>query len=274
MPELPEVETICEGLRKDNEINPSILQRQIINAVIYWPRSIQTPAIEEFISKVSGQTVRKIHRRGKFILINLDNHVLAIHLRMSGDLIYKYKDEGHTTHERVEFVFLDGDRLVFKDTRKFGRIWLVNDEKEVTGNLGPEPFDNNLTDQIFFQMLHNSNRKIKPLLLDQNFISGLGNIYSDESLFLAGIHPLKKANEIDLAKARLLLGSIRNVLHDGIKHHGSSIDWAYRGGDFQNYFRVYHRTDLPCVICATNIVRCIVGQRSTHFCPNCQNLSD
>jgi formamidopyrimidine-DNA glycosylase len=270
MPELPEVETICNGLRLGGFGQPSILGRTIHSANVFWPKSIQTPKLDEFHGMLSGQRIREISRRGKFILIHLDKYVLIIHLRMSGDLQVRMDGDALETHDRVEFVFAEGGRLVFNDTRKFGRIWLVGDESQVTGSLGPEPFDENLTGEQLFSMLQGSSRQIKPLLLDQEFLAGLGNIYSDEALFLAKIHPLRIARMVDAREATRLLETIRQVLNEGILHHGASIDWVYRGGDFQNYFRVYRRTGKPCVVCQVPIERIIVGQRSTHFCPKCQ----
>jgi formamidopyrimidine-DNA glycosylase len=117
-------------------------------------------------------------------------------------------------------------------------------------------------------------RQIKPLLLDQSFLAGLGNIYADESLNLARIHPLQRADRLTKAEARRLLASIRSVLAEGIRRNGASIDWVYRGGDFQNHFRVYQRTGQPCPRCGTPVERIVVGQRGTHFCPHCQTLDD
>jgi len=270
VPELPEVETICNGLRLGGFGQPSILGRTIREASVFWPKSIATPSLDEFLGLLPGQKIGDINRRGKFVLIELDRHVLIVHLRMSGDLQVRQEGDARATHDRVEFVFSEGDRLVFNDTRKFGRVWLVEDVNQVTGSLGPEPFDGNLTGEMFFSMLQGSSRQVKPLLLDQGFLAGLGNIYSDEALFLAKIHPLRVARMVNALDAARLLETIRQVLQEGIHHHGASIDWVYRGGDFQNYFRVYQRTGQPCIVCQAPIQRIIVGQRSTHFCPNCQ----
>jgi formamidopyrimidine-DNA glycosylase len=140
----------------------------------------------------------------------------------------------------------------------------------VVGNLGPEPLDDGLTAESLYSRLHATHRKLKPLLLDQTFLAGLGNIYVDEALNLAKLHPLTPANRLSMEQAGRLIESIRTVLRDGIARNGASIDWVYRGGDFQNYFRVYQRTGEPCPECGTPIARIIVGQRGTHFCPHCQ----
>jgi formamidopyrimidine-DNA glycosylase len=203
---------------------------------------------------------------------------------MSGDLFVRAPDTPFATHDRL---VLDlGDlpvrgieeqaqpvRLVFNDPRKFGRAWLTNDPEEMFENLGPEPLDPNLTEFDFFQRLHKSRRQIKPLLMDQAFLAGMGNIYTDEALFLAKLNPVASADGLTLAQSSLLLRCIRQVLQDGIAQQGASIDWVYRGGDFQNYFRVYRRTGEPCPECGTEIHRTVVGQRSTHFCPQCQALT-
>ena len=270
MPELPEVETICRGLRDGLVDQPSILGKQFAETHVYWPRTIQAPTVEEFISRIQDQKIRDISRRGKFILLHTSRETLIIHLRMSGDLFYRADNAPAASHDRVVFKFLDGGYLVFNDTRKFGRIWLVDDVNTILGELGPEPFDPALTGQVFYSMLQARSTQIKKLLLEQSFLAGIGNIYADESLFLSQIHPLTNSNHIGVDSAEVLLASIRTVLQEGIRHHGASIDWVYKGGDFQNYFRVYKRTGLPCRNCGSLIKRILISQRSTHFCPNCQ----
>ena len=163
-----------------------------------------------------------------------------------------------------------GVRLVFSDPRKFGRVWLVDDPQAVLGRLGPEPFDPHLTAEEFHRRLQQRHRQIKPLLMDQAFLAGLGNIYTDEALHMARIHPLLLSDQITLAESALLIESIRIVLKEGVFRNGASIDWVYRGGDFQNHFRVYQRTGEPCPVCGTPIARMVVGQRGTHYCPHCQ----
>jgi len=270
VPELPEVETICIGLRNGIPEQPSIIGNQISEAHVLWNRTIKEPTVEKFVSKIQGQEIIEISRRGKFIVMRLSHDFLIIHLRMSGDLFYRRNFESPATHDRVIFKFKDDGYLVFNDTRKFGRIWLVVDDNEVLGGLGLEPFDPSLSGLELYKMLQRRSTQIKKLLLEQSFLAGIGNIYADEALHLARLHPLTLSNQIDIDSAEVLLRSIRSVLQDGIRHHGASIDWVYKGGDFQNYFKVYKRTGLPCRQCSTLIERIAVGQRSTHFCPNCQ----
>ena len=159
---------------------------------------------------------------------------------------------------------------VFNDTRKFGRVWLTANPEEVLGKLGPEPFGRDFTPEWLHTALHSKHRQLKPLLLDQTFLAGLGNIYTDEALHLAKLHPLAASDSITAKQAEALHEAIRKVLKEGIRRNGASIDWVYRGGEFQNYFRVYDREGKPCPVCGTKIQRIIVGQRSTHFCPKCQ----
>jgi formamidopyrimidine-DNA glycosylase len=173
-------------------------------------------------------------------------------------------------HTRMILYFNNQSRLVFNDPRKFGRVWLVDHPDQVTGSLGPEPLDANLTGEEFHTRLLHVRRQIKPLLLDQHFLAGVGNIYSDEALHLAKIHPLRGSNTLTVDESGKLLAAIRQVLTKGIEQNGASIDWVYRGGDFQNHFRVYGRTGEPCPVCDTIIQHLRVGQRSTHFCPVCQ----
>lgn len=270
MPELPEVESIRNRLRIGTENQPSLLSKLFLGVEILWLRSIAVPSAQEFQSQVVGQTILELNRRGKYLIFHLSDSYLLIHLRMSGDIQILIKDVPTGRHDRVIFHLNDGLRLVFSDARKFGRIWLVPHPEEVIGNLGPEPFSSELTDEIFYKRLTTLRRQIKPLLLDQTFLAGLGNIYSDEALHLACIHPLCPSDQINPDQSRRLLASIREVLSEGIRRQGASIDWVYRGGDFQNYFRVYKRTGQPCQVCGTPIARVIIGQRSTHFCPGCQ----
>ena len=271
MPELPEVETIANGLRQGGFGSPSILNQRILEARLFWDRTLAIPSPKEFYTRVAGQTITAVNRRGKFLLLTLNQDSLIFHLRMSGDLIVETAEAIIPPHHRLVLRLQNEYRLGFNDTRKFGRVWLVNDPIQVVSGLGPEPFDPGLTPNIFYASLLRCRRQIKPLLLDQSFLAGMGNIYTDEALFLARLHPLTSSQDLSYPQAEGLLASIRQVLQEGILHHGASIDWVYRGGDFQNHFRVYQRTGQPCPVCGTPILRILVGQRGTHFCPNCQN---
>ena len=270
MPELPEVETIARMLRLGGREQPALVGRRILGANLLWERTLAEPSSAEFVPRLTGQVIEDIGRRGKFLYFRLTRDWLLYHLRMSGDLLVRPARTPRETHDRLVLELDDDIQLVFNDARKFGRVWLVDEVDRVVGSLGPEPLEEGLTAESLFSRLHATHRQIKPLLLDQTFLAGLGNIYVDEALNLAKLHPLTPANRLTMEQAGRLLESIRTVLRDGIARNGASIDWVYRGGDFQNYFRVYQRTGEPCPECGTPIARIVVGQRGTHFCPQCQ----
>ncbi|MGE5223970.1 MAG: bifunctional DNA-formamidopyrimidine glycosylase/DNA-(apurinic or apyrimidinic site) lyase [Omnitrophica WOR_2 bacterium] len=274
MPELPEVETISRYLRQGTPESPSILHHTIAGVELLWQRTLVTPGFSEFQKRIQGQAVEAVSRRGKFLVIPLSQDTLIFHLRMSGDIQVLPESTPVAPHDRLMLHLDGGLRLSFNDTRKFGRAWLVSDPETVFARLGPEPFDPDFTPEALYQQLQKRKRQLKPLLLDQTFIAGLGNIYADEALHSARIHPLTLSQSLGPVEAERLWGSIRQVLEEGIRRNGATIDWVYRGGDFQNYFRVYQRTGKACPNCGTPIERIIVGQRSTHYCPHCQKLQN
>ena len=274
MPELPEVETIKNLLRQGKGESPSLLGMEVASARLLWDRTLAQPSPREFTRRIISQRVDEIERRGKFLHFRLSHDSLLIHLRMSGDLLVLPVNSPEGAYDRLVLNMTAGVRLVFSDPRKFGRVWLVDDPQAILGALGPEPFDPQLTNEEFHHRLKQHHRQIKPLLMDQAFLAGLGNIYTDEALHLSRIHPLRPSDQITPAESAQLLESIRIVLKEGIFRNGASIDWVYKGGDFQNHFRVYQRTGEPCPVCGTPIARIVVGQRGTHFCPHCQALSN
>lgn len=275
MPELPEVETIARKLR------PHLLGKTIKDAELRWARTLALPSPRKFKELIKGQEIKEVMRRAKFFILSLSDFSLLIHLRMSGDLFLKEGKIEPEKHDRLILTLTSplpeeegsGVRaLVFNDTRKFGRVWLTANPEEVLGKLGPEPLSRDFTPQWLYTRLHRKHRQLKPLLLDQTFLAGLGNIYTDEALHLAKLHPLAVSDFATVKQAEELHQAIRKVLKEGIRRNGASIDWVYRGGEFQNYFRVYDREGKPCYVCGTKIQRILVGQRSTHFCPKCQKL--
>jgi len=272
MPELPEVETIRRGLISGSDGVPSLVHQRITSVDLFWPKTVASPDPLQFIQGLQQREIVSLSRRGKFLLINLDHGTLIFHLRMSGDLRMQPAGEPTQKHDRLQLNFNSGWKLVFNDTRKFGRAWLTEDPQKVLSGIGSEPLDPDLTPDKFHAMLQVRSRQIKPLLMDQRFLAGLGNIYTDEALFSAGIHPLRRSDTLTQPEAERLLAAIHEVLQQGILAKGASIDWVYRGGDFQNHFQVYKRTGSPCPRCGTPIQRIVVGQRSTHFCPVCQPL--
>lgn len=287
MPELPEVETIVRALKNGGRDGSPILGQVVREVCLLWERTLAIPDPITFSSRLVGQQVVDVSRRGKFILIIFDQDTLLLHLRMSGDIRVEpdFVRDGQDeipllSHDRLIIGFqpagsymqdhAHGLRMVFNDTRKFGRVWLVSDPSQVLGNLGPEPLADDFNPDHLYKMLHAVKRTIKPLLMEQTFLAGLGNIYTDEALFLSGIHPLRVSESLSVEETKRLWSSIRDVLSEGILRNGASIDWVYRGGDFQNTFKVYQRTGKPCLQCGTEINRIVIGQRSTHYCPICQ----
>jgi formamidopyrimidine-DNA glycosylase len=269
MPELPEVESIARRLK------PHLVGKTIQDAQLLWPRTLALPSPRTFRASIRGQEIRNVTRRAKYFILQLSDFNLLIHLRMSGDLLIK---EGKIKPEKHDRLILKleahgeaSTHLVFNDTRKFGRVWLTANPQEVLGNLGPEPLSRQFTTRWLHNALHGRHRLLKPLLLDQTFVAGIGNIYADESLHLAKLHPLSPSDSVTADQARALREAICQVLKEGIRRNGASFDWVYRGGEY--HFRVYDRTGQPCPVCGTPIERMIVGQRSTHFCPQCQALS-
>jgi formamidopyrimidine-DNA glycosylase len=264
MPELPEVETIVRQLRA-----PCIGQR-IERVTLKWKRHVATPSAAQFARRIQGQHIQHLSRRAKYLVFGLTHDYLLIHLKMSGDLKVVPSTTPPDKHAHTIFHFDNGTELRFSDIRKFGRVYLVTDLEAVTESLGPEPLTDSFTAKTLGQLLSKRHRQMKPLLLDQTVLAGLGNIYVDESLHRAKIHPLRSSDSLTRNEVKALWRSIRHTLTVAIENHGSSIDWMYRGGEHQNHLRAYGRTGQPCPVCRTRIQRILVGQRSTHFCPRCQ----
>jgi formamidopyrimidine-DNA glycosylase len=264
MPELPEVETIARTLR------PALVGKTILSADLRWTRTLDAPSPAMFKKHIKGQRIESISRRAKFLDLQLSDSHLLIHLRMSGDLLVVLGGYQPAKHDRLIAKLSEDTSLIFSDPRKFGRIWLVDNPAKIFKNLGPEPLSEAFTPDWLYSALLLHRRQLKPLLLDQAFLAGLGNIYTDEALHLAKLHPLSLSDSVTRKQAKDLWMAIREVLEEGIRRNGASIDWVYRGGDFQNHFRVYGRTGESCPVCKTTIERITVGQRGTHFCPRCQ----
>lgn len=283
MPELPEVETITRALRSGGRNGEAVVGQKIESATLLWEKTLATPSPGEFAQRITGKTIQDVGRRGKLIVFDLQTETLLIHLRMSGDIRVEPapNETGsqpipYLPHDRLVVQFTSSPagklRMAFNDPRKFGRVWLVKTPEEITSLLGPEPLSDQFTTDVLYHKLQQARRQIKPLLMDQTFLAGLGNIYTDEALYQARIHPLRSANGITFAETAELWSAIRNVLAEGIRRNGASIDWMYRGGDFQTTFQVYQRAGQSCMRCGTKIERILVSQRGTHFCPHCQRF--
>ncbi|MBQ6341664.1 MAG: bifunctional DNA-formamidopyrimidine glycosylase/DNA-(apurinic or apyrimidinic site) lyase [Anaerolineaceae bacterium] len=272
MPELPEVETIVRSLRNGGMTGEPILNRQINSVDCFNAKTLVFDGTcEECTQVLSGRRILSVERRAKYIHIRTEKPSILIHLRMSGDLRCEPEsEEPYRPHDRLVFHFSDEMRLVFNDVRKFGRVWVTDDPNSVLKDLGIEPLGPDLTTGWLRERLAGRHRVIKAILLDQSIIAGIGNIYADESLFDAGIRPTRSAESLKAEECEKLCFSIRKTLEHAIEQNGSSFDWAYKGGHFQNEFRVYQRKGEPCPVCGTPIERVVVGQRGTHFCPKCQ----
>ena len=264
MPELPEVETVIRGLRGP------LVGRTFTGVIVTWPNTVKTP-ISELQTRLPGQRIEAISRRGKYLQFHLSGgDTLLLHLKMSGDLLVEPATEPRHPHVRTVFGLDNQHELRFKDPRKFGRVYLVADPGQVVGKLGPEPLADEFSLADFKALFQRRKGRLKPLLLNQEFIAGIGNIYADESCFLAKIDPRRRVETLADAELAQLYQAIRQVLTAGILHNGASLDQVYRGGEFQDHFQVYGRTGEPCYHCGSSIVRIVLGGRSTHFCSECQ----
>ena len=279
MPELPEVETIVRKLRNGEPVErglpayPSPIGHVVTRAWMDWPRAAY-PSADAIVQDLPGHRIQAISRRGKYIVFAVGQGAAAscllIHLKMSGRLDVLKADTPRSKHTHFVFTLDNGYELRFSDARKFGRVYLASDPTEVTGALGPEPLDAVFTLRVFRKLMEIRSGALKPLLLDQTFIAGVGNIYADEALWRAKLHPLRRAGSLSPAEVAALYRGIRAALTDGIRHEGAAIDWVYPEGNYQDHLRVYGRKGEPCRRCHAIIRRIVVGQRSTHFCPRCQ----
>jgi formamidopyrimidine-DNA glycosylase len=274
MPELPEVQTLVNDLNAAGLVGVSFT-----GARVSWPRSIAMPAMREFKHRIRLKRIGAIRRRGKFIVIDLspEGHLL-IHLRMSGRLHLVPHKTAPSAHEHVVLALDNALELRFHDTRKFGRVYLVRDPATVLEPLGAEPLEPSFSTRLLKDALASRKRLLKPLLLDQTVIAGLGNIYVDESLWEAKLHPCRGSHTLSDTEIRALRRAIPRVLKRGLKNLGTSLGTgkanfysiARHTGRNQDKLKVFRRTGTPCPRCRRPIARIVVGQRSTHICPKCQ----
>ena len=276
MPELPEVET---SLR---DLEPLLRNRTIVAAAVNWPRTLAAPHADEFGVRIVGQRFTTFARRGKYMLFGMEQgDSLIVHLRMTGRLSVEAGDAVPDAHTHVVLTLDDGRVLQFRDPRKFGRMWLVADVAPVLGRLGPEVWDRSFSVAALAKTLAGRKAPIKALLLDQRIAAGIGNIYADEVLFAARVHPARPAGSLRPAEVKRLHAAIRSLLARAVAQGGSSLGGAstnYRrpvgaegtAGAFQEEHQVFRRTGQPCPRCGAPIERMVIAQRSTHFCPHCQ----
>jgi formamidopyrimidine-DNA glycosylase len=272
MPELPEVETI------KNELMPHVIGRQVAGVTLGWEGIVKKPPLAEFCARLTGQVITGLRRRGKYLIFSLESsQALIIHLKMTGSLLINHASDEPAKHIRAVLHLDNGGELRFRDPRKFGAMWLVEDAESVVGKLGPEPLSENFTAQALAERLAKRKAPIKPLLLDQNFIAGIGNMYADESLYDAGIHPLRPAASLSQQEIARLHKAIQEVLWAAISNKGASVENYFRpGGELGTAhfeFRVAHGLGGKfCPRCGTPIERIVVRNRGTYFCPRCQPL--
>lgn len=275
MPELPEVETIKRTLES------LVIGKEIQNVSVFWPKIVKQPEeVNQFKDALKGQSFLEMGRRGKFLIFYTDDYALVSHLRMEGKYGLFSSTDPIEKHTHVIFHFTDGTELRYKDVRKFGTMHLFAKGTEFDGlplsHLGPEPFSKEFTLEFLKEKLSSSNRKIKPFLLDQTVVVGLGNIYVDESLFRSGIHPERLASSLTKQEITALHQEIIATLNEAVEKGGSTIRSYVNSqgqiGMFQLELFVYGRKAEPCQKCGTELHKIIVGGRGTHFCPECQKI--
>jgi formamidopyrimidine-DNA glycosylase len=281
MPELPEVETIAR------ELEPLVRGAMIAEAWLDWPRAVRHPDPAAFVERLRGRRILGVGRRAKWLLIDLDaDAVLVIQVKMTGQLFVLPGDAARDAHVHFALRLTDGRELRLRDVRKFARIGLYR--RDAAGSVvgadpaaalfaghGPEPLEPAFTLSAFRHRLRARRGRLKSLLLDQAFIAGVGNIYADEALWRARLHPLRSATSLRPADERRLYGAVRGVLFEAIERRGSSIDdYTAPGGDgeMQEHLEVYQRTGLPCARCGRPIRRLVLAARGTHLCSWCQRL--
>jgi formamidopyrimidine-DNA glycosylase len=276
MPELPEVQTIVDDL-----VQAGLIGRTIAGCRVTRARTVVGEPVKDFCRRIAGRRVAAVGRRGKFIRCDFSGGLcLLIHLRMTGRLVLAHVAAPVGLHEHVRLRLDDGRELRFHDPRKFGRMWLTDDPGAVLYRLGPEPLSKAFTARVLAERLAGRQRAVKPLLLDQTFLAGLGNIYVDEALWQARLHPLQTAGSLSMGQVLGLHRAVRRVLRQGLANGGTSLgrgqgnfSATIRGnGENRRALNVFRRTGQRCPRCGTTIQRLVVGQRGTHICPQCQQM--
>jgi formamidopyrimidine-DNA glycosylase len=267
LPELPEVETI------KNELAPHLTGRTFTEVELYDRKLLLKPEPDIFVTGLVGRKLHAIERRGKYLLFHLSNgKVLLMHLRMAGSLLLN--PETIERYVRAKFGFDDGSRLFFIDRRRLGVVSLIDECESGLSKMGPEPLSSEFTPEKLAQLIKGRQAPVKAVLLDQSVIAGIGNMYADEALFQAGIHPLRIAGDLSIAEVNKLHDAIVKTLKSAIGRKGASVDTYFRpGGEMgtAHYeFKVAHRRGDTCRICGAPIQRIVVGNRGTYYCSYCQ----
>ncbi len=276
MPELPEVETVARDLGR------LITGATIVGARVFWPKTVRTHTPEGFAEAIAGHQIVGVGRRAKLVVLELSadatrsgDATLTIHLKMTGQLFVVPAGSQPDPYVRLVLELADGREIHFRDIRKFGRFGLYDAAGQPFQALGPEPLDESFTLKAFRRLIRRRTARLKPLLTDQAFLAGVGNIYADEALWAARLHPLRSASSMRTADERRLYLELRRVLAEAIERRGSSIDdyTAPEGdGSMQEQLQVYQRAGEACPRCGRPIRRIVIGARSTHFCSWCQRL--
>ena len=272
MPELPEVETVVRFIRP-NIVGKTI---QTVTPQNNYDKVLETHTPCQFNKLIAGDSIIAVKRRGKYIVFNLDNGYLLIHLRMTGRLLLKLSKDDKPKHLTAIIHFKDKSSLYFKDYRKFGRLYYYETLDYINNKLGVEPLSKNFTENWLYIKLQKSKRQLKPLLLDQGFIAGLGNIYVDEALWFAKLHPQQIGSTVSRKKSNVLHGAIQRLLQTAINNQGTTIINFYFGegkkSNFREQLQVFGRQDKNCLRCNSVIKKIRVAQRGTHICPRCQHV--
>lgn len=266
MPELPEVQTVV------NHIKDDLVGEKIKSIIPLWAKVLHNFTPNDVVQKLERKIVVDVYRRAKFIIIQFNTGIIAIHLRMTGKLYFLSKND-YPKHCTAYIEFESGKKLIFEDVRKFGRWYLYEDLDPINDRHGPEPLDDTFTVQKFQKMLFSRKRNIKSILLDQSFLSGLGNIYVDESLWKSKIHPNSISNSIPKKRIEMLFHNIRKTLRDAIDNKGTTIiDFSVNGesGKYTNELKVFGRTGQECFHCSQMIKKSKVTGRGTYTCNKCQ----
>ena len=270
MPELTEVETIR------NELLHYTVGHRINGVTLFWEGIVRQPSVKEFCSRLIGQSLTGLTRRGKYLIFSLTStELLIIHLRMTGSLLIGQDSLEPPKYTRAIIHLDEGINIFFRDPRKFGVMRLVEDADPVVGKLGAEPLEVGFTPQVLAQCLARRTAPVKALLCDQNFVAGIGNMYADEALFAAGIHPLRLGGRLSPEEIERLHRVIQRVLWSAIGNKGASVDTYFRPdgttGTAHFRFQVAHRLGGKlCPVCGTPIERIPIRNRGTYFCPKCQ----
>ena len=267
MPELPEVETVVQSIKR------YLLGRQFDSLSLFWEKTLQNFTVLDFNDKIKGHVVKNVFRRAKYIVLDLESRFLAIHLRMTGKLYVVNSIDRNKKHISLYLKF-DDRYLIFEDTRKFGRFYIFDDMSYLDSKLGVEPLTKDFSEKWILENIKKRKRQMKSLLLDQSFICGIGNIYADEALWYAKIHPLSISNRISRKKLLKLHKGIIKVLSESIKRGGTTIrDYTYDFSYVGNYalkLNVFGKEGSDCPRCDAIIIKTKVSQRGTHYCPRCQ----